>query len=85
VTDRRAIKVVPQIPQSQKILIIAGDSDQSFKPSVLPDFVKTLGSERTTVKVIPKKGHLILELQELDPQIADAMDTWLGNQTRADK
>jgi alpha-beta hydrolase superfamily lysophospholipase len=85
VTDRRAIKVVPQIPQSQKILIIAGDKDQSFKPSVLPEFVKTLGAERATLKVIPEKGHLILELQELDPRIAEAMDSWLGSQTQATK
>lgn len=80
ITNRRAIEHVNRIPATTPIMLVAGENDQVFKSAALPEFAKKLGSHQVSITTLSGKGHLLLENQEVDARIQDALDTWL--QTR---
>jgi len=80
ITNRRAIEHVERIPATTPIMLVGGANDQVFKSAALPDFAKRLGSQDVSVTTLSGKGHLLLENQEVDARIQDALDNWL--QTR---
>jgi alpha-beta hydrolase superfamily lysophospholipase len=85
VTNRRSIKDIQNIPANMPILIIAGEKDRIYKTTALPAFVQKLGSQCTTLSVIPDKGHLLLELQPVNLAVADTINPWLNKETRLDE
>lgn len=78
ITNRRAIEHVENIPADKPIMIVAGNEDQIFKTAALPEFAKRLGSRQVNIQTMPGKGHLLLEAQEVDADIRDAVDIWLA-------
>jgi alpha-beta hydrolase superfamily lysophospholipase len=78
VLNARAVKQADKIPPSVQILALTGAKDTVFKPKHLSWFAQKVGPDRTTIKVLPNKGHLLLELQPYDPEIIDTMDKWLS-------
>jgi len=80
VTNKRSLENIDQIPPSISFLIISGQKDRIFKVSALRDFADKLGPDRTTLKIMPGEGHLLLELHPMDPEVANTIDTWLDNQ-----
>ena len=85
VTNRRSIKDIGLIPPGMPILIIAGQNDRIYKTTALPAFIQKLGSQSTTLKVIPGKGHLLIELQPVDLAVADTINPWLEKEAPPDK
>jgi alpha-beta hydrolase superfamily lysophospholipase len=79
VLNARGIEQADKIPPTVRILVLSGGQDHVFKPKQLTWFAQKAGKERTTIKILPNKGHLLLELQPLDPKIADTMEDWLDN------
>ncbi len=79
ITNKDTLRDVKYIPQEMPILIIAGEKDAVFKTSCIPEFVDQIGSRRTSVNILNGKGHLLLEHQPVNPQIADIVDRWLNN------
>ncbi len=80
ITNKKSIESTYLISPSISFLIISGENDRMFKASALPDFATKLGEERTTVKILPKKGHLLLELAPMDNELSSTIDTWLDDQ-----
>lgn len=80
ITNRRAIENVEKIPADKPIMIVAGQKDQVFKTSALPAFAKRIGSKQVSVQTLPNKGHLMLEAQEVDADVRDAVDIWLAKE-----
>jgi hypothetical protein len=39
-----------------------------------------MGSRKTEFVVLPGKGHLLLEVNSLEPEVTGAIDRWLDNQ-----
>jgi alpha-beta hydrolase superfamily lysophospholipase len=81
ITNQRAIKMASNMPPQMPILILSGGQDKIFKPKYLREFAAKVGANRTSIKILPNRGHLLMELQPLDPEVASAVDTWLTNQT----
>ncbi len=79
-TNKKSIKSVELVPSSVSFLIISGEHDRIFKFAPIRDLAYSLGSERATLKVIPGKGHLLLELRPMQTDLADTIDTWLDKQ-----
>lgn len=82
VTNKRSIKDINLIPSTMPILIIAGEKDRIYKTTALPAFIKTMGSQCTTLSILPGKGHLLLELQPVNLAVADTINPWLQKESQ---
>jgi alpha-beta hydrolase superfamily lysophospholipase len=76
-TNRDSLKKVAQIKPTLPILVIAGSQDKIFKAKSIPKTVAKFGSKQVAVKILDGKGHLLIEHQEVNPQIASIVDGWL--------
>ncbi len=81
VTNKRSLKNVEQIPSNMPILVMAGAKDRIFKVKALSPLIKRMGSQHTTLKILPGEGHLLLELRPV-PVAMDTIDTWLAEETQ---
>lgn len=70
-----------KIPPNFPILIIAGLDDGLFKTAELPKAIKKFGTQNVSLNLMPGKGHILLEDQDVDPQIALLIDRWLYKQS----
>ncbi len=77
ITNKETLKYVDHIPPDMPILIIAGEKDAVFKTSTIPEFVSHIGSQHTSVNVLKGKGHLLMEHQPVNQQVAGIVDGWL--------
>ena len=79
ILNDRAFAVAKKLPASYPIFIIAGTQDAMFKSMELPKAVHKFGSHSVTVTLLPGKGHLLLEHQRVNHQIAALVDGWLNH------
>lgn len=78
ITNKDTLKQIKSIPSDMPMLIIAGEKDRVFKTPVLPSFITQLGSKKVTLRIIPGKGHLLVESQPVNPTVAKVIDDWLN-------
>jgi alpha-beta hydrolase superfamily lysophospholipase len=76
---------VDKIPEDFPILVIAGGKDGVFKTSSLAELFPKFGSKELDVNIFPERGHLLLEHQEVNQDIAAVFDRWLTHQTGAEE
>ncbi|MBY0549729.1 MAG: lysophospholipase [Candidatus Obscuribacterales bacterium] len=81
ITSRESWKNVGAIPPTMPILVLAGKKDAIVQCSVIPRIVKQFGTQRASLHILPKRGHLILEHQTVDSAITQIVDDWLVKQT----
>jgi alpha-beta hydrolase superfamily lysophospholipase len=84
ITNKETLKYVDHIPEDMPILIIAGEKDAVFKTSTIPEFVSHIGSQHTTLNVLKGRGHLLMEHQPVNQQVAGIVDNWLKD-SRSEK
>lgn len=77
VTNSRCLKQAQQIPNGMPVLVLAGQKDRIYQTKALVSYLKDLNTKHISLKVFPDKGHLLLEHQELDPNIAKLIGNWL--------
>jgi alpha-beta hydrolase superfamily lysophospholipase len=80
ITNKRSVQQSELIPEDVPLLIISGEKDRIFKIRSVEDFAEVVGPEQATCKVMPGRGHLLLELHPMDTDLANTIDTWLGDQ-----
>jgi len=78
--DDKAIGDAKKLPATLPILIVAGTQDAMFHSTDLPKEVEKWGSKKVVVDLLPGKGHLLMEHQAVNPQIANLVDQWLAQQ-----
>ncbi|HEY9677743.1 MAG TPA: alpha/beta fold hydrolase [Drouetiella sp.] len=76
-TNKLAIDKIDSIPNSMPLLVMAGKKDQVVKASALPPLVSRLKIKDKTLNIVPNHGHLMIEHQSLDKDVAKVVDTWL--------
>lgn len=76
-TNQAAIDSLNSIPNSMPILVMAGQEDQVVQAKVLPKMVAHMSNKNTKLNVFPKKGHLLIEHQAVDPNVSRIVDNWL--------
>lgn len=77
-TKRRSLKRVESIAPNMPILILAGQDDKVLKTNALSSLVKRIGSKRVCLCKLSGKGHLLLESQEIEPDVRNRIDQWLA-------
>ncbi len=82
ITNRRSLEQIELLPEDVQLLVIAGDKDRIFKVKALKDFCKIIGPEQATCKIMPNRGHLLLELKPMDQDLTSTIDTWLEDQVQ---
>jgi alpha-beta hydrolase superfamily lysophospholipase len=80
VTNKRSIEQSELIPEDVPLLIISGEKDRIFKIKSVENFAELVGTQQATCKVLPGRGHLLLELRPMDSDLASTIDTWIDNQ-----
>lgn len=80
ITNRRAVQGVQFVPENMPVLIVAGKKDQIQKTRLIPEMVSKMGTRKTELVVLPDRGHLLLEVDSLDPDVTAAIDSWLDRQ-----
>ena len=60
--------------------MIAGLDDGIFKSAELPKAIKKFGTHNVSLNILAGKGHILLEHQTVNPQIALLIDRWLDHQ-----
>ncbi|HEY9718243.1 MAG TPA: alpha/beta fold hydrolase [Trichormus sp.] len=80
-TNAQGIANVDKLPAGFPVLVIAGAKDGVFKTSSLPELLKKFGTKDMSVNILSNKGHLLLEHQSVQPEIASLLDKWLTDQT----
>lgn len=83
-TNLLGLKNVGKIRPTFPILVMAGTEDGVFKTKDLPEFLAKFGTRDLDVHIL-KKGHLLLEHQTVQPEIATAIDQWLGRKDKYDQ
>jgi acylglycerol lipase len=78
--SRAAFKHVRRIPADFPILIMAGANDQVFNTNAIPKRLKHFGTQNLSVEILPDSGHLVLESQQVKPEIKAVVDAWLAQQ-----
>lgn len=81
IMDDKAINEAKKLPAALPILIVAGTQDAMFHSTDLPKEVEKWGSKDVSVNLLPGKGHLLMEHQAVNPQVAALVDRWLAQQT----
>ena len=85
ITNKETLKYVKEIPAEFPILIIAGEKDMVFQTKTIPQFVSQIGSQHVSLKILPSKGHLLLEHQPVNPVVGNLIDDWLATQSTKPK
>jgi alpha-beta hydrolase superfamily lysophospholipase len=81
IINAQGISAAKDLPQNFPVLIIAGLDDGIFKSAELPKAIKNFGTHNVSLNLLRGKGHLLLENQDVDPQIALLIDEWLNHQS----
>jgi len=84
-TNEQGIANVDKLPQGFPVLVIAGEKDGVFKTSSLPELLKKFSTKDMSVNILPNKGHLLIEHQSVQTEIASLLDSWLKNQTTTEE
>lgn len=84
-TNRNAMLALESIPSGMPILIVAGKKDAVMNQATLPEMVGKLKTKDVSVNVLPDRGHLLLEHQSVNPEVAQIVDNWLVHQTTQDQ
>jgi alpha-beta hydrolase superfamily lysophospholipase len=82
-TNTLTLLSAKNVPTSMPVLIVAGANDSIYHASAIPSFVEQLGSRNKTVVIEPKKGHLLLETEFVEPKILSVIDDWLSTMTQS--
>jgi alpha-beta hydrolase superfamily lysophospholipase len=77
VMNDKGIEALKKFPNNFPTLIIAGDKDAMFKSDDLPKFVEKLGLANVQLRMLPGKGHLLMEHQPVQPAIGGVIASWL--------
>ena len=80
VTNKISVKEIANIPESMPILLIAGGKDRIQKTDTLELMLPKMGSKETSLMVFPDKGHMLLECNNIDPEVGKTIDNWLDRQ-----
>lgn len=80
VTNKISVKEIGNIPESMPILLIAGGKDRIQKTDTLELMLPKMGSKQTSLMVFPDKGHMLLECNNIDPEVGKTIDNWLDHQ-----
>ncbi len=83
-TNLWALLNVDKLPQDYPILVVSGMKDGVFKTKALPELLAKFGSKALDVHVFPKSGHLLLEHQKVNPEIATIFDGWLTKNSQTE-
>ncbi len=83
VLNGKAISAAKNLPINFPLYLISGAQDGMFKSQDLPELILKFGTKNISVNLINNKGHLLLEHQPVDPQIAGLIDKWLATQLRS--
>jgi hypothetical protein len=59
--------------------MIAGTQDAMFKSNELPKGIEKFGTHNVSLTLLPGRGHLLLEHQRVNKQIAVLVDGWLAH------
>ena len=78
ITNRYSLEQLEQIPPQMPMLIIAGKKDQIQNSKKINSALNRIGSKKVKVVVLPQRGHLLLEHQQVDPEVAKTVDQWLA-------
>jgi alpha-beta hydrolase superfamily lysophospholipase len=84
-TNDLAFRNVDKLPPTFPVLVIAGKKDGVYKADVLPEILSKFGSKDIDVNIFPDKGHLLLEHQQVLPEVSRIFDRWLDGKTQAEK
>ncbi|MBS1989986.1 MAG: alpha/beta fold hydrolase [Cyanobacteria bacterium SZAS LIN-3] len=76
-TNQYSLDDVEKIPSTMPILVIAGAKDKVQRTSSLKAILKRMPSQQKELVILPEKGHLLIEHRDLDPEIAQLIDSWL--------
>jgi len=83
ITNTNSLKDIAYIPESMPVLIMAGEKDKVQKTEALAEILPKLGSKNATLVTFSGKGHMLLECQHIDQEVAQAMDNWIDKQQTA--
>ena len=83
ITNKNSIKEVEKIPQTMPVLIIAGAKDRVQNPNTLHELMQRIGSNHKELRILPGKGHVLIEHREADPVIVQLIDRWLSERESA--
>ena len=83
ITNKNSIKEVEKIPQTMPVLIIAGAKDRVQNPNTLHELMQRIGSNHKELRILPGKGHVLIEHRVADPVIVELIDKWLGDRAIA--
>jgi alpha-beta hydrolase superfamily lysophospholipase len=78
-TNKLALDQLESIPDTMPMLIMAGKQDQVVKASALPKMVARLKTKDKSLNVLPNHGHLMIEHQKVDTEVANVIDGWLDS------
>jgi len=82
ITNKKSLQQIELIPEDVPLLVLSGDKDRIFKIKALKDFARIMGPQQVTCKLMPGRGHLLLELHPMDTDLANTIDTWLDDQVQ---
>jgi alpha-beta hydrolase superfamily lysophospholipase len=77
ITNKNSIKEVEKIPPSMPVLIIAGAKDHVQNSKTLHELMQRIGSRQKELRILPGKGHVLIEHRVADPVIVQLIDRWL--------
>ena len=77
VTNRRSIREIAKIPADMPLLFLNGQKDRVEVTSALHKLLRRVGSKDVTQIVFPRKGHMFLEGEKLDPVVVARLDKWI--------
>jgi alpha-beta hydrolase superfamily lysophospholipase len=77
VTNRRSVREIEKIPGEMPMLFLNGQKDKVEVTSVLTKMLHRAGSRDVTQIIFPRKGHMFLEGERLDPVVVARLDKWL--------
>lgn len=78
ITNRYSLEQLEKIPHNMPILLIAGQKDQVQNSNKIKSVLNRIGSKKVKVALFPQRGHLLLEHQSVDPDVARTVDSWLA-------
>jgi alpha-beta hydrolase superfamily lysophospholipase len=82
ITNTKSLQQLELLPEDVSLLVISGDKDRIFKTKPIKNFANMLGTQQATCKLMPGRGHLLLELHPMDTDLANTIDNWLDDQVQ---
>jgi alpha-beta hydrolase superfamily lysophospholipase len=73
---------IQKIPASMPVLVMQGQEDRMIKPASVQMLQDNLQTSDKTVKLFPKRGHLLLETRHPRPETMAAVGSWLTAQCK---